>query len=57
MTTPHRPFAFRALSDQGDAARDGAGGPRLVAPGSTTQNMQETEQDMSECQQRAGEAS
>jgi len=57
MTTPHRPFAFRAVSNQADPAHDGAGGPRLVAPGSTTQNMQETEQDMSECQQRVGEAS
>jgi len=57
MTTLHRPFAFLAVGDQADPAHDGAGGPRPVAPCSTTRNMQETEQDMSECQQRAGEAS
>lgn len=37
MTTPHRPVAFRPVNDQAHAARDGDAGPRLVAPGSTTQ--------------------
>lgn len=37
MTTPHRPFVFRTVNDQAHAAPYGDAGPRLVAPGSTTQ--------------------